>query len=309
MNDYVVKYFEKDHYRYIKKIGEGGVGSVYLFENTTYHQYFAIKLMPEDNKNFETEVQSMLKLAHPNIVNIYKYSNVLFYNYIIMDYCRGGTLIEKIKREGPVPQDQAIVIASKIINAIFYCHSAGITHRDIKPSNIFLDEAGNPKLGDFGFSKHYEEGEKEHKKCGSVPYFSPEMLNQKLSSYDPFKADVWALGITLFYMVTGRLPYESITKSDLIHEILKKPINFAPIEASPLSEIIKMMLTPDPESRPSIAVIYSQPICKIKSRRKFQRSSFGSLLIKNKNTQSNPNHALSLRTAYSVNRSLPKFLP
>ena len=309
MNDYIVKYFARENYEYVKKIGEGGVGSVFLFRNTQYNQYFAIKLMPEDNKHFEGEVQAMLNLAHPNIVNIYKYSHVLFCNYIIMDYCKGGTLIEKIKREGPLPQDQSIVTASKVINAIFYCHCARISHRDIKPSNIFLDEAGNPKLGDFGFSKQYKDGEKETKKCGSVPYFAPEMVNPKVSSYDPFKADVWALGVTLYYMVSGRLPYVSKRKPDMIYEILKGPINFQPIEDSPLSDIIKMMLISDPEKRPSISEIYSQPICKvIKSRRKLQRSPFGSLLVKNKNTQSNPNHSISLLSSLPVNRSLPKFL-
>lgn len=242
-----------------KELGRGGIGTVYLAYSSYYKQDFAIKFVKSGDATFRNEVRSMGTLMHPSIVNIYKYSEVEDLSYIVMEYCKGGTLEELIRNKPQISMDERVSIAKKIIKAVAYCHKHGFAHRDIKPSNILLDGNCNPKLADFGLSKVYKTGEMNTRRVGSLPFFAPEMFNE-IPLYDPFKADVWALGQTLYYITCGNISFVSKTTNDLIIEITKMPINFWQIEGTPLCSIIKKMLLRDPYTRASLYDIIKHPL-------------------------------------------------
>lgn len=192
----------KHGYEYEKFLGKGSFSSVILCTSKKYNQYFAIKRVVK-NEATQFKFSTMLSLNHPNIVKLYDTFEDDLAQYLVMEYCSNGTL----KQQGKISDEKFILYA------ISYCHSRNVAHRDIKPENIFLDQYYQIKLGDFGLAKKFDSDSKTKDKCGSLMFFSPEMIQSK--SICPFKADIWASGITFFFMTTGTYPYPSASKEEL----------------------------------------------------------------------------------------------
>jgi serine/threonine protein kinase len=231
----------KDEYRIIRKIGEGGMGTVYLAEDLQMQQEVAIKLLhmamttdPEIVERFKTEAKAQYKLTHPYIVKLTRLVQNGEQYFIVMEYVEGMTLKEMLAKTGLLPEDRALPIFHKIIRGLAYAHSQGIIHRDIKPGNIIIDKNGNPKITDFGIAKIL--GDKgltqTGTKLGTVYYMSPEQIKNP-KGVDQ-RTDVYSLGITLYEMLTGKLPYNTGLDSeyDLMNEIvntpIKNPLDFYP---------------------------------------------------------------------------------
>lgn len=223
----------KDEYRIIRKVGEGGMGTVYLAEDIHMQQEVAIKLLhpaltkdPEIVERFKTEAKAQYKLTHPYIVKLTRLVQFGDDYFIVMEYVEGMTLKEMLKKTGLLPEDRALPIFHKILRGLEYAHSQGIIHRDIKPGNIIIDKNGNPKITDFGIAKIL--GDKgmtqTGTKLGTVYYMSPEQIKNP-KGVDQ-RTDVYSLGVTLYEMLTGRLPYNVGLESeyDLMNEIVNTPI-------------------------------------------------------------------------------------
>ncbi|MFA6940849.1 MAG: Stk1 family PASTA domain-containing Ser/Thr kinase [Clostridiaceae bacterium] len=203
-----------NRYEIIEKIGEGGMAIVYKAKDSLLNRYVAIKILKDEfaiNKEFlgkfKREATAAASLSDINIVNIYDIGSDKDVNYIVMEYIKGKTLKQIIKENGLIPQDKAIKIAIQIAKALDCAHSHGIIHRDIKPHNIMINENGLVKVTDFGIAKAASSYTLTNTKevIGSAHYFSPE---QARGSFVDFRTDIYSLGIVMYEMVTGSLPYD-----------------------------------------------------------------------------------------------------
>lgn len=206
-------------YEYQRFLGKGSFSSVILCQSTKYNQNFAIKIAHKD-KLTEFEYSTMISLNHPNIIKLYDAFEDEFAQYLVMEYCSNGT----IRQKGKLSYEQFVCYAKQILDALSYCHSKNVAHRDIKPDNIFVDQYDQVKLADFGMAKKFQIDSKCNEKCGSLMFFAPEMIQNQ--SICPFKADIWALGITFFYMTTGKYPFKCKSREELKQLIFFGELDF-----------------------------------------------------------------------------------
>ena len=202
-----------DRYEIIGKIGAGGMSDVYKAKDLTLGRFVAIKVLkPEFSEDlnfvtkFRTEAQSAAGLEHPNIVNIYDVGSEKGMHYIVMEYVEGITLKTYIEKKGQLSFKEAVSIAIQVGRGIEAAHSKGIIHRDIKPQNIIISKEGKVKVTDFGIAKVASSATiNTSASMGSVHYISPE---QARGGYSDERSDIYSLGITLFEMLTGTVPFD-----------------------------------------------------------------------------------------------------
>lgn len=246
------------HYKILEKLGEGGMGVVYKAEDTKLKREVAIKFLPhqtssteEEGKRFRIEAQAAAALNHPNIATIHaieEFDNVTF---IVMEYIEGLELKQKFA-DGPLHIDNAIDIATQIANGLQVAHKKGITHRDIKSANIMLTENDQVKIMDFGLAKLGGRTQltKTGSTMGTVAYMSPE---QTLGTEVDNRTDIWALGIVLYEMLTGQLPFMGDHELAVLYSILNEepePIENLRVEVpKDLSVCIQKMLSKNVDQR------------------------------------------------------------
>ncbi|KOO40694.1 Stk1 family PASTA domain-containing Ser/Thr kinase [Priestia koreensis] len=202
-----------DRYKIVKVIGGGGMANVYLARDIILERDVAIKVLRLDFSNdesfikrFHREAQSATSIAHPNIVSIYDVGEQEDIYYIVMEYVPGQTLKQYIQREAPVPIDTALNIMAQITEAINHAHEFSIVHRDIKPQNILIDDHGTAKVADFGIALALSSTTitQTSSVLGSVHYLSPEQARGGMANK---RSDIYSLGIVLFELLTGRVPF------------------------------------------------------------------------------------------------------
>ena len=203
-------------YELIEKIGDGGMAVVYKAKDRALSRYVAIKILkPEFTKdikfieNFRRESQAAASLSHPNIVNVYDVGREGNINYIVMELVEGEVLSDVIKQRAPLPPREAVGIARQVASALSHAHKNQIIHRDVKPHNILLTKDGTAKITDFGIAKAMNAGtivSNTGTVMGSVHYFSPE---QARGGYVDEKSDIYSLGIVLYEMLTGKVPFDA----------------------------------------------------------------------------------------------------
>ncbi|MDR1136107.1 MAG: Stk1 family PASTA domain-containing Ser/Thr kinase [Clostridiales Family XIII bacterium] len=204
-------------YEIIEKIGDGGMAVVYKGRDRLLNRHVAIKVLrPEYTKDavfvesFKKESQSAARLSHPNIVNVYDVGKEGSIHYIVMELIEGKTLSEVIGEEGAMDYKRTIGIAKQIASALSMAHKNNIIHRDIKPHNILIMPDGSAKITDFGIAKAVSDAtiveKSEDAIMGSVHYFSPE---QARGGYVDEKSDIYSLGIVMYEMLTGRVPFDA----------------------------------------------------------------------------------------------------
>lgn len=202
-------------YELLERIGDGGMAVVYKARCRLLNRYVAIKILkPEFIKdlkfidNFKRESQAAASLSHPNIVNIFDVGKEGNIHYIVMELVEGQVLSELIKNKGPMEWRQAVEIMKQMASALSLAHKNHIIHRDVKPQNILITEDGVPKLADFGIAKAVNASTlvgATGTVMGSVHYFSPE---QARGGYVDEKSDIYSLGIVLYELLTGRVPFD-----------------------------------------------------------------------------------------------------
>ncbi|KAB7663918.1 Stk1 family PASTA domain-containing Ser/Thr kinase [Bacillus sp. B1-b2] len=200
-------------YKVLEMIGGGGMANVYLAHDMILDRDVAVKMLRLDYVNddefirrFHREAQSATSLAHPNIVNIYDVGEEGDIYYIVMEYVEGDTLKQYIHKHSPLPVETVISIMKQITSAISHAHQNNIIHRDIKPHNILIDKHGNVKVTDFGIAMALSATSitQTNSVLGSVHYLSPEQARGGMANK---KSDIYSLGIVMFEMLTGRLPF------------------------------------------------------------------------------------------------------
>lgn len=206
-------------YRLLEKLGEGGMAVVYKALDTSLERHVAIKVILPYREHsdkfltrFKREARALAKLSHPNILKIFDYGEFDNQPYLVMEYIPGGTLKDWLKGE-PVPWQKAAQILTRVARALEVAHSEGIIHRDVKPANILLANGRDPMLSDFGIAKLIEGSDKTTDLTGTgvgigtPDYMAPE---QGVGMVDE-RADIYALGVIFYQLVTGRLPFEADT--------------------------------------------------------------------------------------------------
>ncbi len=248
------------HYKIQEKLGEGGMGVVYKAEDTRLLRTVAIKFLPADLTEDETakqrfiqEAQAASSLDHPNICTIHEIGKTKEGNlFIVMAFYEGETLQEKLK-QGPLPLSVTIDLAAQIAGGLQKAHAAGIYHRDIKPANIMIAENGVVKILDFGLSKFAGRRgiTRSRTTLGTPAYMSPE---QAQGADLDCRTDIWSLGIVLFEMLTGRLPFAAEYDQAMIYSIVNEaPARIADIRQDVpehLSALCQQCLQKDPTHRP-----------------------------------------------------------
>ncbi|MFA8437548.1 Stk1 family PASTA domain-containing Ser/Thr kinase [Pueribacillus sp. YX66] len=202
-----------ERYKLLEVIGEGGMAIVYRAEDLILDRTVAVKVLRSEFSNddefilrFRREAESATSLSHPNIVNIYDVGEEEQVYYIVMEYVKGKTLKEYIREAAPLAIEEALSIFTKILSAIRHAHDNHIIHRDIKPHNILITDSGQVKVTDFGIAMAMTSATITHTKSvlGSVHYLSPEQAKGSISTE---KSDIYSLGVVLYEMVTGIVPF------------------------------------------------------------------------------------------------------
>lgn len=229
-------------YQIEKKLGQGGMGVVYLALDTESNQRVALKIMLLKGdvaiERFNREARAASKLQHSNIIRVYEVGKIDKYHYLTMDYIDGVSLDQIVGRnKKELSHDRAAEIIRDIALALHYAHSQGIVHRDIKPSNILLDSAGNAYLTDFGLAKETTESERSLTVTGTImgtpDYMSPEQAKGDKHKIDR-RSDVFSLGSTLYFALTGVSPF----KGKELYQTLIQVVNKAPIPPRKLVQTI-----------------------------------------------------------------------
>lgn len=211
----------KNRYEILEKIGEGGTSKIYKAKCKLLNRYVAIKILKDEFledeeflKNFKNESRSAASISHPNIVNIYDVGEEKNIHFIVMEYVEGMTLKDYIKKEGKVELEKALDIIKQIALALDKAHKNSIIHRDIKPENILISNENLVKILDFGIAKAVTKSTVINKKeiIGSIYYLSPEQVKGQIVDEG---ADIYALGIVLYEMLTGILPFSGNTPVDI----------------------------------------------------------------------------------------------
>lgn len=234
--DHIREILYQHGYEYKNTIGKGGFSNVFLCHSKKYDFDFAVKRAIK-NKLTLDEYNTLISLTHPNIVRLYDAFEEESAQYLVMEYCPIGSINQK----GKLSYEQFVNYSKQILEALSYCHSLNIAHRDIKPENIFLDQNNNVRLADFGMAKHFDFDDKSDEKCGSLKYFSPEMFQFK--EVCPFKADIWALGVTFFSMATGNYPFKGNSPDDLKQNVIKGNFDFDKYDVDARIRFLIMKMT------------------------------------------------------------------
>jgi len=228
-------------YKIVEKLGEGGMGTVYLAEDIMLERKVALKILnplltkeSHFTDRFRHEAKIQASLIHPNIVSLYNYFREGDNYCMVMEYAEGVTLKHLISVTGPMPEQRAVWILNQLLEAVGFAHKKGIIHRDIKPSNILITNDDNVKILDFGIAKILQDKglTKTGTKMGTVYYMSPEQI-KAVKDID-HRTDIYSLGITLYEMLSGRVPFNVDTDSDfeIMNEIvsseLKDPREYYP---------------------------------------------------------------------------------
>jgi len=245
------------NYEIVRKIGEGTFSLVFLAVHTITRHEVVLKSAEKTQANIASEIANMSLLSHPHIVRLYEYIIMPDRVWLVLEYCGGQELYSYLMTTKVLSPHRAGRLFAQLAGAVAYAHHSNCAHRDLKLENVLLDDDGNIKLGDFGFTRSYVPRTMLETVCGTESYMAPELvLRQK---YNPEAADVWSLGVILYAMLYGRLPFDEDNSAVTVQYIVEQDPPFPPIHKGEyLVEITKKMLCKNPSQRPKVDTILTE---------------------------------------------------
>ncbi|XP_043232341.1 MAP/microtubule affinity-regulating kinase 3-like isoform X14 [Amphibalanus amphitrite] len=243
-------------YQLLKTIGKGNFAKVKLAKHLPTGEEVAIKIIDKTQMNpgslqkLFREVRIMKMLDHPNIVKLYQVIETKKTLYLVMEYASGGEVFDYLVFHGRMKEKEARLKFRQIVSAVQYCHSKRIIHRDLKAENLLLDSQMNIKIADFGFSNEFTVGSKLDTFCGSPPYAAPELFQGK--KYDGPEVDVWSLGVILYTLVSGSLPFDGSNLKDLRERVLRGKYRIPFYMSTDCENLLRKFLVLNPTKRASL---------------------------------------------------------
>ncbi|XP_014711031.2 serine/threonine-protein kinase SIK3 isoform X5 [Equus asinus] len=251
------------YYEIDRTIGKGNFAVVKRATHLVTKAKVAIKIidktqLDEENlKKIFREVQIMKMLCHPHIIRLYQVMETERMIYLVTEYASGGEIFDHLVAHGRMAEKEARRKFKQIVAAVYFCHCRNIVHRDLKAENLLLDANLNIKIADFGFSNLFTPGQLLKTWCGSPPYAAPELFEGK--EYDGPKVDIWSLGVVLYVLVCGALPFDGSTLQNLRARVLSGKFRIPFFMSTECEHLIRHMLVLDPNKRLSM-----EQICKHK---------------------------------------------
>jgi len=245
-------------YRLLKTVGKGNFAKVKLAKHIPTGKEVAIKIIdktqlsPGSLQKLFREVRIMKTLDHPNIVKLFQVIETEKTLYLVMEYASGGEVFDYLVLHGRMKEKEARAKFRQIVSAVQYCHQKKIIHRDLKAENLLLDSEMNIKIADFGFSNEFIPGNKLDTFCGSPPYAAPELFQGK--KYDGPEVDVWSLGVILYTLVSGSLPFDGSTLRELRERVLRGKYRIPFYMSTDCENLLKKFLVLNPARRASLEV-------------------------------------------------------
>ncbi|XP_033860270.1 serine/threonine-protein kinase MARK1 isoform X6 [Acipenser ruthenus] len=256
------------NYRLLKTIGKGNFAKVKLARHILTGREVAVKIIDKTqlnptslqkfhmtllSKQLFREVRIMKILNHPNIVKLFEVIETEKTLYLIMEYASGGEVFDYLVAHGRMKEKEARAKFRQIVSAVQYCHQKRIVHRDLKAENLLLDADMNIKIADFGFSNEFTIGNKLDTFCGSPPYAAPELFQGK--KYDGPEVDVWSLGVILYTLVSGSLPFDGQNLKELRERVLRGKYRIPFYMSTDCENLLKKLLVLNPVKRGSLEQI------------------------------------------------------
>ncbi|XP_059163731.1 MAP/microtubule affinity-regulating kinase 3-like isoform X5 [Physella acuta] len=246
-------------YRLIKTIGKGNFAKVKLAKHVPTGREVAIKIIdktqlnPSSLQKLFREVRIMKMLDHPNIVKLFEVIETEKTLYLVMEYASGGEVFDYLVAHGRMKEKEARAKFRQIVSSVQYCHQKHIVHRDLKAENLLLDSDMNIKIADYGFSNEFVPGNKLDTFCGSPPYAAPELFQGK--KYDGPEVDVWSLGVILYTLVSGSLPFDGQNLKELRERVLRGKYRIPFYMSTDCENLLKKFLVLNPLKRASLETI------------------------------------------------------
>lgn len=260
-------------------VGSGAFSVVKLSYNTELKQFFACKIVPRNRissedleERFEIEIRINQQMHHPGVVQIVDLLKDDMNYYIFMEFCPNGELFKYIVDRTRLPEPEAAHFMFQFLDALNYVHSLGVAHRDLKPENLLLDPVGRLKISDFGLSKFVGDSGMVSTPCGSPCYASPECLSGH--DYDGRISDIWSMGVIMFAMVTGQLPWTKRNQTQLFNQIRKGDYTIPSFLSAECKDLLSRLLTVDVSTRITLEEALNHPW--IKNNADFDASNFPS---------------------------------
>lgn len=247
-------------YRLLQRLGRGGMAEVFRAHDLTLERTVAVKVLraeyarrPAFRQRFHQEAKAAANLIHPNIVTVYDFGYDGERLFIVMEYVPGGTLAQRIRQAGRIPVQEALRLMVQACAGVGFAHRAGLVHCDIKPQNFLVTPSGRLKVADFGIARalaSIHEGERQEVVWGSPQYMAPEVTRGMPPTA---AADVYGLGVVLYQMLTGRLPFIADEPRELLRQHLEThpipPQAFNPDLPPELEQVILTVLSKEPSRR------------------------------------------------------------
>ncbi|XP_050981727.1 MAP/microtubule affinity-regulating kinase 3a isoform X5 [Labeo rohita] len=250
------------NYRLLKTIGKGNFAKVKLARHILTGSEVAIKIIdktqlnPTSLQKLSREVTIMKNLNHPNIVKLFEVIETEKTLFLVMEYASGGEVFDYLVAHGRMKEKEARAKFRQIVSAVQYCHQKHIVHRDLKAENLLLDADMNIKIADFGFSNEFMVGNKLDTFCGSPPYAAPELFQGK--KYDGPEVDVWSLGVILYTLVSGSLPFDGQNLKELRERVLRGKYRIPFYMSTDCENLLKRFLVLNPAKRGTLEQIMKE---------------------------------------------------
>lgn len=246
------------NYKIVKLIGEGSFGKVYLANHRLTHQKVVLKTGNKNDPNVVREVFYHRQFDFPHITKLYEVIVTESKVWMALEYCPGKELYEYLLMQHRISLEESGKLFAQIVSAVYYAHSLQCVHRDLKLENILLDKKGRAKITDFGFTRECATKTMLETVCGTTVYMAPELIERK--SYDGFKIDIWSLGVILYTMIHGTMPFdeedETKTKWKIVNE---EPFYNDDVVSKDAKDLISQLLCKDPSQRPQLSQVLAHP--------------------------------------------------
>lgn len=248
-----------DNYSLGRTVGKGNFAKVKLATHILTGVEVAIKIVDKSCLNESSiakllrEVRIMKIMDHPNIVKLYEVIDTESTMYLVMEYAAGGEVFDYLVEHGRMKEKDARLKFRQIVSAVEYCHACGVIHRDLKAENLLLDSDMNIKIADFGFSNVFDPGDKLDTFCGSPPYAAPELFQGK--KYDGPEVDVWSLGVILYTLVSGSLPFDGTSLKELRERVLRGKYRIPFYMSQECEQLLKRFLAVAPSRRSTLRAV------------------------------------------------------